>query len=67
MGADTGVKDGSELTDVRSVLRSNDVQEESEEAELVSTHSSRQSCLRSMVTGRTRQSKAMKMSVSFRK
>lgn len=37
-GAVTGVKMWSELTDVRSVLRSNDVQEESEE--LVSTSSS---------------------------
>lgn len=57
MGADTGVEDRSELTDVRSVLRSNDVQEESEETELVSTHSSRQPCLRSMVTGRKQESR----------
>lgn len=41
VGAVTGVKVWSELMDVRSVLRSNDVQEESEEAEgLVSTFSS---------------------------
>lgn len=48
-GADTGVKAGSELTDVRSVLRSSDVQEESDETEeLLSTHSSCKPCLRSM-------------------
>lgn len=42
LGAVTGVKTWSELTDVRSVLRSNDVQEESEEEEgLVPTFSSR--------------------------
>lgn len=33
LGAVTGVKTWSELTDVRSVLRSHDVQEESEETE----------------------------------
>lgn len=48
-GAVTGVMT-PELTDVRSVLRSNDVQEESEEAEgLVSTLSSRNPPPRSMV------------------
>lgn len=47
-----GVKAGSELTDVRSVLRSSDDQEESEETEeLLSTHSSCQPCLRSMAIG----------------
>lgn len=52
LGAVTGVKTWSELTDVRSVLRSNDVQEESEEAEgLVSTFSSCNLSLRSMVQG----------------
>lgn len=49
-GAVTGVETWSELTDVRSVLRSNDVQEESEEAEeLVSTFSSWNPSPRSMV------------------
>lgn len=49
-GAVTGVETWSELTDVRSVLRSNDVQEESEETEgLVFTFSSCNPSLRSMV------------------
>lgn len=45
------VTDCSELTDVRSVLRSNDVQDESEEKEeLVSTHSSNSPCLEPIAT-----------------
>lgn len=48
----TGLETWSELMDVRSVLRSNDVQEESEETEgLPSSFSSRHPPLRSMVRG----------------
>lgn len=50
LGAATGVETWSELTDVRSVLRSNDVQDESEDTEgLVSSFSSCHLSPRSMV------------------
>ncbi|MEQ2171116.1 hypothetical protein GOODEAATRI_007437 [Goodea atripinnis] len=65
-GAVTGVTDLSELTDVRSVLRSNDVQDESEEKEeLVSTHSSNNPCLEPM-TKKARQNKLHRREIKVR-